>query len=1060
MKLYGQNASPYRPPCSGYAASEKLHLDCNRAAAGRTPLTRWQNITKVTDYRLDSSCNPVDPNGIPPYPREKDFCENGIRYEQADCFNPAVCPSSKPKCANQPLEYLSCPPPSENMVVVDGNCYQRTDQVITPDPCQFGFFKLVQAVKVWHGSFGFRSNDRARQYNSMPKWFCGFKECDTTNATCNCGVACATWSPALTPDQTRFLQVQVDASGHFAPSEGSSYGPLDINRQFTGSVDRLSGVLSQLCSGTPRDSVPPEFTGFWDIVNGLSSWCNSSGAYACGRFEQILNGYKNTECPNGYTFQFTISGSSVRVVISNTDGQWEDMTVDFSAASFVRTRTTVGGATVATESFNASNTSISWTTSYLDPDPPPGGWYTLQVAVTLSSPYTAAQLRADLDALLAQWDLANDSVYPWRADEYTSVGPLVYRDEKNAPQPAVCGSCAITVWLTETESVELPWIEQGYYSWPEELPPGKSYGDPKPPLYTGAIVGAPNPAGFDNHFDAEHQTFELCGSTPILRFIGDWSGPNHPAEQHTGDPTDPLMPKSATRWTENFLIRHRWGNLAPYRAGAWLQMRDGILAGQKWAESRVLRPSLNYFRPCGPDRWLLDESRAVCIKSVSGDGSAQNPFVLTTEPITQISTGTRVFALGSVWTVTKLADDSYRLDPGSDAPFGGSLPDDPVMIPLWFPDARPICGRAEITNVLWDGNLSRITFRAELADVRDGDHLDFFDAAMNPAATDLVITNASATQFDVPGVDLSSAKYVTARNAPAWWWFTNRAKFDYCLLQWKLTERDITETDGVCGNFFYNCRKNPEDPPCSEANPGLDCNPTGSPYWSNLRVKQTQWGMPREVYDFTCQTKCLPPGCRQVICVSPNGENFGPSSETIAFPSVSAWQPDGTCHTAWCCVPVQHVPDPFWQPPHQKCVICLDQYQEPQVVRSVCDQVEDTGFCQEDSCFEECDPQLAGTRLYPQRPWVECRCAPPPGAPDLPSNVTPVGFASLEELNSDTPPTKHVAVPPLPFADGFNVPTFTPWGLWLRQFGCACPPSPEVEPGRFSEQYSANGIIC
>lgn len=64
---------------------------------------------------------------------------------------------------------------------------------------------------------------------------------------------------------------------------------------------------------------------------------------------------------------------------------------------------------------------------------------TIDAITTLSSPYTTDQLNDDVDALLNQWNLTNDLIYPWRTDDDENIMPKVTRCEGGATSPLVLG---------------------------------------------------------------------------------------------------------------------------------------------------------------------------------------------------------------------------------------------------------------------------------------------------------------------------------------------------------------------------------------------------------------------------------------------------------------------------------------------------------------------------------------------------------------------------------------------------------------------------------------------
>ena len=94
----------------------------------------------------------------------------------------------------------------------------------------------------------------------------------------------------------------------------------------------------------------------------------------------------------------------------------------------------------------------------------------------------------------------------------------------------------------------------------------------------------------------------------------------------TADATDGVVPPTATQWTQNYGAAPTPGYL-PH--GAWMVYGPqtgvdtlgnpifdmGCMVAQKWAEIKVVRPSVNFARPCGQDRLAIDSSASRCATS-------------------------------------------------------------------------------------------------------------------------------------------------------------------------------------------------------------------------------------------------------------------------------------------------------------------------------------------------------------------------------------------------------------------------------------------------------------
>jgi hypothetical protein len=252
---------------------------------------------------------------------------------------------------------------------------------------------------------------------------------------------------------------------------------------------------------------------------------------------------------------------------------------------------------------------------------------TIHFRVKLSSPYTSQQCLRDAYALLAYWNLADDTTYPWRTDQFTMIAPLVTRNEKLS-SPDISAECG--------------------------------YVDADAATYDGSVRGAPLPAGYGPVFDPFHKTWKYCsdenGESHYIYAYGAWSG-----QANDGDATDAAIPKNAPQWTENYPA----GSSYP-TAGAWMQGGSEGARVQKWAEATVPRPSFNFARPCGEDRLRLDEETVRCVTATGTNNG--NPTV-TLLSATAVASNDLVYVGGvsgvadGFYKAVKLGDTEYELQP-------------------------------------------------------------------------------------------------------------------------------------------------------------------------------------------------------------------------------------------------------------------------------------------------------------------------------------------------------------------------------------------------------------
>ena len=225
---------------------------------------------------------------------------------------------------------------------------------------------------------------------------------------------------------------------------------------------------------------------------------------------------------------------------------------------------------------NATSTSLSFDVTVLAT----GSYDRYTATIILSDPYTSDDWNADVDALLGQWNLADDAVYPWRQDGLGNFAPLVTYDE-------VAGHDVNQFTL-----------------------PGQTWSDLHTGRYrtapTGHVIGAPLAPGYQPYFDATAKTFVPNGANQPLVL------------QSTGEFAPDWCPH-ATQWMNKWQAQSA-------SAGAWAYCRfvpSEQLPGDPWAGRYVkcawaetmlyAKPSHNYLRPCGPaDAAALNESLAYC----------------------------------------------------------------------------------------------------------------------------------------------------------------------------------------------------------------------------------------------------------------------------------------------------------------------------------------------------------------------------------------------------------------------------------------------------------------
>jgi len=641
-----------RPACGGEDLAEQIYRGgpYQHFKSSEQNVQKYANTTLVDDWACPED-DGWNGDGIPPYPRlaGPDLvggggdCPGGTANCRLSTDDPCT-DSEKPLCGPWvPGDFHTCispPPPASGVVRIDNNCYSIVPgEYVDYSKCQKIGFKAVQAGKWWQGRFGWVSHD-----------FNGFSGIDDwQEAHCSC--AAETEQPAA--DDTKYLRLAVTALKEVTGTVGTFEQAVTLGR-----YDGVQVLDSCEAGGDHDNSV---------YAQGLIVMVNGSGiAQVISKYCALLAiydgdpAYSVVETGSAPDFHLEISQ------VSDTDNPLRfvaDLHIPTSladTASYVQTTwgyrspsDTFG--TLGTTTFKITNTNWHYrlenhgvdgplppppeegllTTDHgtspaglLPPAVPPNGQET--VDATLTEEYKSADVYEDQVAMLALWDLSDDIQYPWRTDPNVTVNPLVTRNEHyTAGLPAVGVAC--------------------------------DYVDPAGADFDGTIIGAPLPPGYGPHFDWRHKTWRACldGGGILQWFIYGYGARR--GDINLGDITDSVMPLSATQWTDNFTA----SNLRP---GAWLIFNNGFSMAQKWAEIQVRRPSYNFARPCGDDRFLLDEPGVRCITDVSGDGGG-TLFVVTIASETNIATNDWCLvcwpggsAANGLWKVKRLTATTYELE--------------------------------------------------------------------------------------------------------------------------------------------------------------------------------------------------------------------------------------------------------------------------------------------------------------------------------------------------------------------------------------------------------------
>lgn len=1119
---------------------------------------KWRNISRVDDYHLDGDCQPIEPNGVPPYPRRGWNNRAGeppgscIPADPDDCFTqerPACENSAREKCSNAQFDFKECapedathdtfpnPPAGYRLVEIANwqpNCFEKTQQEqITVNVCGRIGFKNVQAVKVWHGLPPFTERDpwtadRLTAYADPQQCDCNFKSPPSFSQVRYLAQNINAWRGEIL-GRNSFPNYN-DSPTNWPPRHSEN---ADAYASFSTvvTVNRYSGdvTASEYSWPGPED---PNY-GYWlDLVTDAGGYSHPSISGIVARFAQKVDQFRS----GGYTLEFSANSTwtDVTVTVRNPSNNERIAVVEISTvAAHLRVLQGFDGTALkydlingvweltgteiifcvtleesaefnATHSVYRKRQSSNWTTvQYIwsegNPMNVPESWHDengnpvhkelwpfysgaedteTEITSDLSSPYTVGDVMSDLYALLSRISLKDHYRYPWRTDEYVTRAPVVCRDENEVPSAPNYVPLPMEVRVSQTETQTKPWRLFGYYQWDEPLPPGRAYGDPRPCPWTGIVLGDLLPAGYESFFDPMHKVGEKCydpeSGNPIIytRWVGRWS---------TSDGITP----HATRWTERFNVkptgepRGEPPRVVPLGAGAWVWIKDGLFHAQKWAEIKLPFRGWNWFRPCGEDRYLVQNSTARCVQPgfTEDENSVSLQIYGTPNPF---SVGDKVlFFNGTEYQerqVTSASGSSVTLGPklgvaALSAPVNSDSQNQtgPFIGKLRFPTAWPICGEIAIQTTSGQGvSPIQITLAEPAPWLRTGDRVDISGVQGNTAAngTNLQVTVIDSTHFTIPGTgngDYAGGGMVRSTGAPDPQWNSDAPTGTYLVFTWKGSSDQWRWADEVCQSINYpSCANCPADAKPSLPQ-GVTCHEPygqGNGWYSTMRWNVGQnlgatdpQVLGRDVYELTINEYSLQPGTNRAIVVCAQGDEAGWTNSNVHtfLPPAQLVFADVYNGSWYWSVPIQATIDPLWEDPPRPCV--SEENNAPLACQFLPD---DWALCPNNDL---CTPLPGEKWWFPHPRLIEARKTKPSGAPDPPPGVF-VDWLTWTDLNQYPPPNTG-RMPQMPSVVGRdwdeweNVTVWTPWGTWIRMKNCAC----GVSPGRFAEHYKRS-IDC
>jgi hypothetical protein len=598
-KVFNPNCTP---ECCDRAEVTDCGDDCCPPVSGCPPACPDGQPATIPATPRDSCTDPVTgngtlfpgcPDGAPCGPEPATL---GLKYVNGDCrtavFPPVPCGAGETRFGD--------------------NCYtgEDMDTVTNLTTCRIIGFKNVIAVKQWHGALPFGVDCTVAEVFA-PNSCAGPPLDDHAEPTGDCpGATC--FSKPYTPNNGATKKYLSTAMGitisHY--DGGASESPIYktvYTYSGTNHVDRYTGKVTRAATASlvREDGVWPN----GDIYPGATL-----DAPAMPKIVELLD-----RCSSAV--------SQPVVTICDINGE------QYGPGTITITRTGDSQITLHFEGDAVNQTGVfipntpecpsSGAGVYVwEPDDTlvfadcPGATIVVpvihmrvvaDVTLTLSEPYTGADVMSDLKALLATWDLTDHALYPPRIDAITNGGPLVAYNER------------LQVEISALDSID-----------PTAYPDG--WTDTSPPQYLtraeGSVVGGPLPRGCEPYLDIYHKQWDLSDADNPDATFGYFA----PKRYGMRSDAAPFHIPHATQWTDElhhlslphgpFVYCQTGGTLVgarlfyPHFHGAQNKQSEapGGVWMSKWAEVLMFeKPPHNYQRPCGQyDAAAVDLSTVDC----------------------------------------------------------------------------------------------------------------------------------------------------------------------------------------------------------------------------------------------------------------------------------------------------------------------------------------------------------------------------------------------------------------------------------------------------------------
>ncbi len=739
-------------------------------------------------------------------------------------------------------DILSCATPDASHATIDHNCYALDGTNLNQVRGKREGFLAVLAKKYWHGRYGFMSKDclgpsdttaaaapdqikyLTKRMNASGSYTVNAQS-QRANGIGGYWLSTFNWAVTFgfswTVTVNRYTGIRTLSDYVYAYSLAGSYtgvmSTLDIppNTQtfdaaavvnFTGSAAAIgdvltitpsdwkshdTGIVNQTPVAGPISGLGPTDAVFVGMETFVSSIDGCNGLFVgdfWGGFLTSGGAGPASASPADWTTALNASGGA-------DDGVGHSTSYVYS-----------GGASLSSTGLAVNQTQVSTIHEVVSPGSDPNEYDAAQtnvvvsIQVGLSDPYTGSDCYADFLAAHEQWDMSYLELMDWRTDEMLALVACVMYDEIGPTQPVI-SDVPISGKMDDLTGAQVSgawpqraWIDPADYQWVSPTGSVTNFNTSggntlQTPVRQSRIISHTVP-GADAHFWFDYLDFEMEEALDGLGMA--WK-----FKQYGGFGQTPGLPPTAMRWLNKAEAQY-----APFTEGtvhppgnypqAFWNQHDGKIIGAKFVMAVGTWPAVNFGRPCGPDKYAVDQTTVCCItpgsfSTAGGELSCQisntgnvtgiaggivaGDYVILTDSANPLVSGTyQVHSIGSgagPWTIT-----FNSVTPDDALPTGFSFYPDTYQHTdgfdhlgrLRFPTAPGVCGRTAITTSYAAGVLTIITAGTPWLrpDPTTGTLLaDLYGSTMTLLQSGAVLTRVNDTTFTTPASGASAAVWLT-----------------------------------------------------------------------------------------------------------------------------------------------------------------------------------------------------------------------------------------------------------------------------------------------------------